>query len=180
VPHADRLDRTDRRIVLGTDEEANGRDAFEEEPAQIGEPARTVAAAAHLRVYPHLLELHGVRRPRRCLGLEENHPVLDPSHERRPRLRARPPPEAVGIAAKGIDAELHLVRRGACRQEELEVVERGSSDPAVARLRGIANLEDGLPRTVLPRCRQPRRRLVPQLRDGAASPISMRGDDRTT
>ena len=101
---------------------------------------------------PHLLELHGRRRPGRRLGLEQDHAVLHPE-PRSPLLdlAARAPAEAVGVAAHRVDPELLLVRRRARGHEELEVVERRRAQPGLARRRGLADDEDRLAGTVLAR-----------------------------
>src|SRR5436305_6773545 len=62
-PHADRLVDADRRRVLGTHEQADDRQALEQQPAEIAHAALGVATVAHSRVDPDLLELDCVRRP---------------------------------------------------------------------------------------------------------------------
>ena len=46
VLHPDRLVEPNRRIVVGADEQADGRNALQEKPAEIREPARSVPAPA--------------------------------------------------------------------------------------------------------------------------------------
>ena len=105
VPHADRLVEADRGLVLAADEQRHGRRALEQQPDQVAQRARRVPPAAGRRVDPHLLQLHGARRPGRGLGLEQDDAVLDP----RPRallvdLRRRPPAKAVVAARQRVDA----------------------------------------------------------------------------
>src|SRR4029453_13969096 len=76
--HPDRVVERDRGCVLGANEEGERGGPREQEAAEIGEPALPVAIAAHGRVDPHLLELHGAVGPRRGLGLEEDRAVLLP------------------------------------------------------------------------------------------------------
>jgi len=47
VLHPDRLVEPNRRIVVGADEQADGRNAVQEQPAEIREPASRVPAPAH-------------------------------------------------------------------------------------------------------------------------------------
>ena len=127
-----RARRRDRGRVLGADEEADRRHALEQQPEQVAQPALRVARAARLRVGPDLLQLHGRRRPRRRLGLEEDHAVLDPE-PRAPLLDlgARAPAEAVRVPRERVDPDLLLVRRGAGRHEQVEV---GEPSPGAGRV----------------------------------------------
>ena len=134
-------------------------------------PARAVAPPAHLRIDPDLLHLDRGRRPGGGLCLEEDHAVLEPE----PRaavddLGLRPPAEPVRIAEQRVDAELVLVRGGADRDEQLEIVEgRGAgarSRPAAADRRSHTRAAPGGRRgdrpSALPpraRARRPRARL---------------------
>src|SRR6185436_795548 len=150
VPHADVLVHPDRRRVLGPHEEADGRHALEQQAAEVAHAALRVAAAADRRVDPHLLELHRGGRPGRGLGLEEDRPALAPE----PRaavldLRPRAPAEALGIARERIDPELLAMRRGAGRDEQLEVVLRRRSQRRLAGLRRLLEHVDRLARAVL-------------------------------
>src|SRR5204862_5976537 len=109
--HADALVDADRSGVLGPDEQADGRDRPEQQAAEIAHPALRVALVPLRRVDPHLLHLHGRRRPSRRLGLEADRTVLHPE----PRsslvdLRARAPAKPFRIACQRIDADLFLVR----------------------------------------------------------------------
>ena len=66
-----------------------------------------IAAPAHRRVDPDLLELNGIRCPRRGLGLEEDRVLFAPE-PRAPLddLRAGAPAEALGVVLERIDPEL--------------------------------------------------------------------------
>src|SRR5207302_10409144 len=111
--------------VVSAYEEGDRRGRPEQEPAEVAHAAAAVALAAHLRVDPHLLDLHDLRRPGGGLRLEPNHAVLEPE----PRasvfdLGAGAPAEAVAIALERVDAELLGVCGGTRRQELLEIEER--------------------------------------------------------
>src|SRR5439155_2676023 len=93
---------------------AHGRDVAKEQPAEIPQRAIRVAAFPRSRVDPDLLELHRRRRPRRRLGLEADHAVLQPDPRARLLdLRPRPPTEALRVAPQRIDPDLLVVRGGA-------------------------------------------------------------------
>src|SRR5262245_33429977 len=76
--HANRLVDAEGGCVLRPDEEADRRHTLEQKPAEVAHPPLGELAVAHRRVNPHLLDLHGRRRPRRRLGLEQDRPVVDP------------------------------------------------------------------------------------------------------
>src|SRR5712692_1921416 len=165
--HADRLVHADRRSVLGADEEADGGRALEQDPAEVAHPALPVAAAAHRRVDPHLLELDGRRRPRGGLGLEEDRPALLPE----PRaaladLRLSAPAEAGGVPAKRVEPDLLLVGGRTDWDEQLQVGRSRLAQARVPRLRRQLEYEDGLPRAIGARARHALARAIPELADG--------------
>jgi DeoD family purine-nucleoside phosphorylase len=150
VLHPDRLVEPNRSIVLGADEETDRRNTLEEEAAEIREAPGAVPPAPHVGIDPHLLELHRRGRPRGCLGLEEDRPVLDPE----PGavlldLASSPPFEALGVALQRIQAELLLVRRSAGGHEHVEVGERRRAKAGVPGGRRLPDDEHRLPRAVL-------------------------------
>src|SRR5207244_8744659 len=100
------------------------RHPLEQAPAEVAQAPFGVAEVARLRVDPHLLQLHGARRPRRGLGLEEDRAVLLPEPGAAlVDLDTRAPAEALRIPLEGVDSDLLPVRRRAGRQQEVEVVE---------------------------------------------------------
>src|SRR5437763_3639243 len=164
VTHADRLVDADRARVLGAHEQADGRHAIEEEPAEVAEAAPAVAAVARRRLDPDLLQLYRRRRPCRGLRLEPDHTVVDPD----PRaalfdLSASAPPEAVGIAAERVDPDLLAVRRRAGGDEQVEILEPSLPQTRPARLGVLVQDVDRLSRPIVPRPGQLRRRLCPPL-----------------
>src|SRR5215216_2031286 len=125
APHADSLVEPDRSLVLRTDEEGHGRGPLKQEPAEVGQPARSMALPPRLRIDPDLLELDGPGRPRRGLRLEQDRALLDPE-PRAPLLdlRDRAPAEADRVMLEWVDAELLEIIRRADGEQEIEVVER--------------------------------------------------------
>src|SRR5438132_382406 len=168
LPHPDRLVHADRRGVLGANEQAHHRHELEQEPAEIAHPALRVPVTPHLRVHPDLLELHGRRRPRRRLGLEQDRAVVPPQ----PRaavldLHPRPPAEALGIAPEGVDSDLLAVGSRARGNEQVEVVLRRAAQARVARLWRLLEHVDRLAGPVLARSGQPAPQCLPELGDRA-------------
>src|SRR5262249_50383493 len=138
--------------------------ALEQETAEIPEAARSVPAPSCGGVDPDLLELHRLGRPGGRLGLEEDHAVLDPQ----PRalvldLAPRAPAKALGVARERIEPELLLVRGGACGHQEVEILERGRTEPGLPGVGWRADDEDRLPRAILARSRETFVGGVPQL-----------------
>src|SRR5688572_5791247 len=103
MAHPDAVVERDRGLVVGTDEEADGRHALEQQADQVAQPSAPVPPATRLGIGPHLLQLHRLRRPGRRLGLEEDDTVLLPE-PRAPLLDLRPraPAEAVRVPPEWI------------------------------------------------------------------------------
>src|SRR5207247_3074698 len=154
----------DGGFVLGPDEEAHSRSAFEQAPAEIAQPARRVAPLPHLGIDPHLLELNRARRPRGGLGLEQDRPVLDPE-PRAPLadLGKRSAAEPVGVALEWIDAELLLVRGRARREQEVEVAGCRFTEAGSLDLGRFVHHVHGLAPAILARLGHDTSRLLPEL-----------------
>src|SRR5690349_1574468 len=99
--HTDRLVDADRGSVLGADEQADPRHVLEQAAAEIAHAALRVAAAACGGINPDLLQLNRLRRPRRCLRLEQDRALLQPD-PRSPLcdLGLGSPAEAVRVAVE--------------------------------------------------------------------------------
>src|SRR5947207_12477577 len=113
-PHPDRLVDPDRRRILGAYEQADDRQALEQQPAEIAHAPLGVPAVADGGIDPHLLELNCERRPGGGLGLEEDRPVLLPEPGAPVLdLHARPPAEALRVTIERVDPDLLEVGRRA-------------------------------------------------------------------
>src|SRR5712691_12694367 len=162
--HPDCLVDPDRGGVLRADEETHSRHLLEEKPAEVAHPALCVALVAHGRIDPHLLDLHGRRRPRRRLGLEEDPAALDPDPGATLLdLRARPPAEPVRVARHRVDADLLLVRGRAGRQQQLEVLLGRRAEPGFAGRWRLGERVHRLAGAVVAWRRHPFREIAPEL-----------------
>jgi purine-nucleoside phosphorylase len=106
-------------------------------------------------------------RPGRCLGLEEDRAVIHPQPGAPfTDLRTRAPAKAVRVVEERVDPDLVLVRRGARREEKVEIGERGLAQTGVAGLRRLVEHVDGLSWTVDARRAEPPSGTLPELADG--------------
>src|SRR5206468_2984073 len=138
----------------------------EELAAEIPEGECPVPPSPDGWIDPHLLELDGRGRPGRRLRLEADDAVFLPQPGSAfLDLRPRAPAERPRVAPHRIDAELLLVRCCAGGEQKLQVAHGRGSQARSPGLGWVPEDEDRLPRTILPRARELRPGLFPELAD---------------